>query len=51
MINEDEYVLREALEISDILRWIVENTDDTEAMDKINRITYQFSSKYKGGAK
>ena len=30
-----------------IFNWISENTEDQEAMDKINKMTFCFTSKYK----
>lgn len=34
--------------LADVLAWIANHSDDTEAMDKINRFTYQFTSKFGG---
>ena len=31
----------------DVRKWIIENSDDTESMDDINKLTYIFTSKYK----
>lgn len=34
------------ISIRDVLRWIVENCDDKEAMTKISTMAYPFSSKF-----
>ena len=34
------------MKLKDIILWIVENQDDVEAMDKINRTSFPFTSKY-----
>lgn len=34
------------LTLTEILYWIVDNQDDTEAMDRISRTTFPFTSKY-----
>lgn len=33
--------------LDDVLKWIIENSDDQEAMDKINRLTYIYTPHYK----
>ena len=30
-----------------VLRWVMENQNDTEAMDAINRLSYSFTQKYR----
>ena len=35
------------LSVREILYWIVDNQEDTASMDKINRTTFMFTSKYK----
>lgn len=30
----------------DVRKWIIANSDDTRAMDDINKLTYVFTSKY-----
>lgn len=37
----------EDIELKDILYWIVLNSDDTEAIDKINKTTFPFTTRYK----
>jgi hypothetical protein len=32
--------------IQDILVWVMQNSDDIQAMDKINKATFPFSSAY-----
>lgn len=34
------------LTIDEVLFWIIKNSDDTDVMDKINKMTFQFTSKY-----
>jgi len=34
------------MNLKDIIHWIVENNEDTEAMNKINKTTFPFTSKY-----
>jgi hypothetical protein len=33
--------------IDDILHWIVVNSEDIDSMDKINKVTFPFTSKFK----
>jgi hypothetical protein len=42
----EEEIIKQ-LTLSDIVRWIVENSDDEASMDKINKLTFSFTSKYK----
>lgn len=35
------------LSADDIIRWILSHCDDGEVMDKINKLTFTFTSKYK----
>lgn len=35
-------------ELKRIITWIIENNEDTEAIDKINSVTFPFTSKYLG---
>lgn len=44
-ISQLEFSLS-AASVHDILHWVMDNSDDTEAMDKINRATFPFTSKY-----
>ena len=37
--------------LKDILYWIVDNCDDTDAMEKINKATFPFTSRYAKYAK
>lgn len=39
------------LTLDDIIRWIVRNSEDEVTMDKINRLTFAFTSKYKSFTK
>jgi len=32
--------------LKEIMHWITENVDDVEAMDKINKMTFPFTTKY-----
>ena len=41
----DEFIKNMTLD--DVLMWIIKNSDDTDAMDKINKLTFSFTSKYK----
>lgn len=34
------------MNLEDILIWIIKNSEDRKAMDKINEITFQFTTKY-----
>lgn len=36
----------ELVELKDVLLWIADNCDDTEAMDKINRSVYPHTTRY-----
>lgn len=36
---------------NDVISFIIQNCEDTELMDKINRITFPFTSKYKDFSK
>lgn len=38
--------MREDLTIKEVLWWILENCEDTNAMDKINKSTFPYTSKY-----
>jgi hypothetical protein len=38
--------MKEKINLKSILYWIMDNQDDTEAMDKINKSTFVFTSKY-----
>lgn len=38
--------MKEELTTKDILLWIMENTDDREAMDKISYATFPYTTKY-----
>lgn len=38
--------MREKLSLDDIIDWIVRNHENTRAIDKINSITFPFTSKY-----
>lgn len=33
--------------LKEILTWILDNCDDTAAMDKINNLSFPYSSRYK----
>lgn len=33
-----------------VRQWIIANSDDRDAMDAINKLTYVFTSKYEGRA-
>jgi hypothetical protein len=33
--------------VDDVIRWILARCDDEEAMNKINKLTFTFTSKYK----
>lgn len=37
----------EDIKLEDILYWIVLNSDNTEAIDKINKTTFPFTTRYK----
>ena len=39
--------LRESITLQDVLYWIMDNSDDEEAMNKVNRASFVFTSKYK----
>lgn len=39
--------LIETITLEDILYWIVINSDNTEAIDKINKATFPFTTRYK----
>lgn len=39
------------ISLKEILYWIVDNQEDTNSMDKINRTTFSFTSKYKNWKK
>lgn len=32
--------------LKDILYWIIDNSDDTDAMEKINKTTFPFTERY-----
>lgn len=36
---------------TDVISFIIQNCEDTELMDKINRITFPFTSKYRDFSK
>ena len=36
---------------NDVISFIIQNCEDTELMDKINRITFPFTSKYRDFSK
>lgn len=38
-------IMERELTLKEILMWVVEHSEDTEAMNKINRLTYQFIRK------
>lgn len=38
--------MKEKLTIEDVIEFIVKNSDKTERMDKINKITFPFTTKY-----
>ena len=38
----------EKISFEDVLIWIVSNSEDEEAMERINKLTFQFTSKYRG---
>lgn len=38
--------MNKEITIDDILLFIVQNSDNTEVMDKINKATFPFTSKY-----
>lgn len=40
---------KDYITLQDILYWIMDNSDDEEAMTKINRSSYIFTSRYKQG--
>ena len=33
--------------MDDVVRWIMQNSDNEEVMDKVNRLTFTFTPKYK----
>jgi len=33
--------------LEDVIRWVRENSEDEEAMDIVNRLTYSFTPKYR----
>lgn len=35
------------LTVDDIIRWIISHSEDDGVMDKINKLTFTFTSKYK----
>jgi len=35
------------LTMDDVVRWIMQNSDNEEVMDKVNRLTFTFTPKYK----
>ena len=39
--------INDEITYADVLIWIVENSDNFEVMDKINQLTFPFTSKYK----
>lgn len=41
----------EEITLNDVLVWIIENGDKTDLMDKINKTTFPFTSKYGDRAK
>jgi len=36
----------EEITINDVIEFIIKNSDQTERMDKINKVTFPFTSKY-----
>lgn len=38
--------MKKEIDLQDVLVWIMANCEDTEAMDKINKATFPFSSSY-----
>mgnify|MGYP001576083900 CR=1 FL=1 len=46
-LNEPAEAVTQSLTLSDIIRWIQENSDDESAMDAVNRLSYSFTSKFK----
>ena len=42
---------KEKITIKEIIYFIVENSEDIELMDRINKITFPFTSKYKNFTK
>lgn len=42
---------QEEIKIEDVIEFIVKNSDNEERMDKINKVTFPFTSKYKNFAK
>lgn len=42
---------KEEITVEDVISFIVQNSDETERMDKINRITFPFTSKYENFSK
>lgn len=38
--------MKEKITIDDVIEFIIKNSDKTEWMDKINKITFPFTSKY-----
>lgn len=34
------------IQFSDVLAWLIQNVDDNVAMDKINKLTFPFTTRY-----
>lgn len=45
MLTLDEAIA--TMTLRDILHWIMDHADDEDAMDRINKATFPFTSKYK----
>lgn len=36
------------ISLKDVLKWVIDNCEDVNAMNEVNTATYRFTSKYKG---
>lgn len=43
--------MKKEITFEDVVKFIIENSEETEMMDKINKITFPFTSKYDGFCK
>jgi hypothetical protein len=46
-VREGKKMKKKDMTIDDILHWIVVNSEDIDSMDKINKVTFPFTSKFK----
>jgi hypothetical protein len=44
-------IMKKDITLEDIIDWIIRNNEEREAIDKINSVTFPFTSKYLGYVK